>query len=193
MPTLIPTPNPLSFHPTLPSSPSPRDPSKNTHSSLADSIDRILSTCSHKLWGFTIYRTTYSSPALWSHCLAKLHLEIEDQLRFDDAVDLLESMSFTVFDDADRFDGASTEDIRRHFNFVGCDGTGARARDGCWSEWWIDEENGGLKGEAKTEREEERKTEEERKERKEKKRVDLNPSRVAQSMMWAGSEFHTLN
>ncbi|SMR57276.1 unnamed protein product [Zymoseptoria tritici ST99CH_1E4] len=86
------------------------------HTTLAQDIDCGMLRNGHCLWGFVIYRTTYTSHLDWDQCLHRLRHQHAETLAFDHAADLLESNPFTVFDDATRFENATAAEIRQHFN-----------------------------------------------------------------------------
>jgi hypothetical protein len=100
--------------PELPLSTCPRgDSSRNT----ADQIDEQLREDGHRVWGFAIYRCTYSDDAAWETFLERIHASIWASMRYYNGLDLLEEDRFrlTVIEDANRFDGASRQIVREHF------------------------------------------------------------------------------
>lgn len=99
-----------------PQNPSPRDPSISTESSYPDKIDAGLQADEHRTWGFVIYRTTYQSDADWAEFLRRLRYWTSEDMVYFNGQDILDLMTWTVFDDESLFDGADTAAIRRHFH-----------------------------------------------------------------------------
>ena len=87
----------------------------------ADNIRRRLDEEGHRVWGFVIYRCTYGDDAAWEECLRRLNAATRSNMRFYEALDLLDGeddryrFKQTIFSDAAKFDGASTQVVRRHF------------------------------------------------------------------------------
>ena len=95
--------------------PSPRNPQVSTHSSHADRIEANYQADGHSTWGFAIYRTTYESDEDWTELLRRLRMWTTDNMDFYNGQDVLDRMTWTIFDDRERFDSANTSTIRRHF------------------------------------------------------------------------------
>jgi len=86
-----------------------------THCNTADNIERSLQEDGNRRWGFVIYCCTYSSDADWDLFMACLQREARGALEMYCGLDMLDSLSMTVFADRELFDGASTSVIRQHF------------------------------------------------------------------------------
>lgn len=102
-------------HPT-PRFPSHRTPHLETQDNLADQISSHLLQIRHRKWGFVVYRCTYEDDNLWDLVLSRLKQYLRDSLSKFNGLNLLEIMLWTVFDDQEKFDDASTATIRDHFN-----------------------------------------------------------------------------
>ncbi|KAF2724855.1 hypothetical protein K431DRAFT_309966, partial [Polychaeton citri CBS 116435] len=96
--------------------PSPRNPRISRDFSHPDKIEARLQADAHQTWGYVIYRTTYESEADWTEFLRRLHLWTEDNMDYYNGRDILDIMTWTIFDDRSLFDGADTASIRRHFS-----------------------------------------------------------------------------
>jgi hypothetical protein len=95
--------------------PSPRNPRISTDSNHADLIEQGTQADGHRTWGFVIYRTTYSSDADWAQFMRRLRWWTTDAMEIFNGLDVLDRMTWTIFDDAEHFDGADTAAVRRHF------------------------------------------------------------------------------
>jgi hypothetical protein len=95
--------------------PSPRNPRISRESSHADLIEAGTQADGHRTWGYVIYRTTYESDADWAEFMRRLRWWTTDAMEIFNGQDVLDRMAWTVFDDAERFDGADTAAVRRHF------------------------------------------------------------------------------
>jgi hypothetical protein len=95
--------------------PSPRNPRISRESSHADLIEEGYQADGHQTWGFVIYRTTYENDADWAEFMRRLRWWTTDAMEVFGGQDVLDRMAWTVFDDAERFDGADTAAVRRHF------------------------------------------------------------------------------
>jgi hypothetical protein len=62
-----------------------------------------------------IYRCTYGSDSDWEEFMRRLRYQIQHTLEFYNGLDLMDSLSLTVFEDPSIFDDASTSAIREHF------------------------------------------------------------------------------
>ncbi len=92
----------------------PRDP----WAPLSD-IDSGLWT--HQLtpdapWGMVVYRAAYDDDAAWERMLLKIFETLVDSLEAEDRLDLLPRHRLVVMDDRSRFDGATPDSVRAHFN-----------------------------------------------------------------------------
>lgn len=95
--------------------PSKRTPDRDTHFNDADSVERQLAEDGHKIWGWVIYRCTYEDDEEWTEFMHRLRYYIEDTLRFDNALDMLSSLDYQVFDNRETFDRVHPSVVREHF------------------------------------------------------------------------------
>ncbi|CAD0109395.1 unnamed protein product [Aureobasidium uvarum] len=95
--------------------PFPRNPQISTHSSHADRIEAGYQADGHKTWGFVIYRTTYEDDTDWTEFMRRLRYWTMDNMKFYNGQDVLDRMTWTIFDNRERFDGADVSTIRQHF------------------------------------------------------------------------------
>ncbi|KAH0338003.1 hypothetical protein KCU81_g7867, partial [Aureobasidium melanogenum] len=95
--------------------PSPRNPRISTNSSFADRIEAQYQADRHRTWGYVIYRTTYKDEAAWTEFMRRLRFWATDSMEFCNGQDVLDKMTWTVFDNKERFDGVNTATIRQHF------------------------------------------------------------------------------
>jgi hypothetical protein len=98
-----------------PHTPSPRTPKYSTHNNNADNIERYLQEDDHRTWGFVIYRCTYENDDDWDEFMERLRYQTRDSLEAYNGLDMMDSLSMTVFEDQSVFDGASTTIVREHF------------------------------------------------------------------------------
>ena len=99
-----------------PSSPSPRTPQYSTHNNNADNIERHLHEDSHTKWGFIIYRCTYASDADWAEFMDRLRHRTSSALETYNGLDMLDGLlPFTVIEDRQTLDNATTATVRDHF------------------------------------------------------------------------------
>lgn len=94
--------------------PSQRTPDRETKHNDADDVERQLAEDGHKIWGWVIYRCTYESDEDWKQFMNRLYFYVHDNLKEDNALDMLESLNYHVFEDR-AFDGAHPSTIREHF------------------------------------------------------------------------------
>ncbi|KAK4565616.1 hypothetical protein LTR86_003464 [Recurvomyces mirabilis] len=95
--------------------PSPRNPQISTQSSHADRIEANYQADGHKTWGFVIYRTTYDHDTDWTEFMRRLRAWTAENMDFYHGDDVLQRMTWTVFDDRAQFDGVDAAAVRRHF------------------------------------------------------------------------------
>ncbi|KAI2621219.1 hypothetical protein GGR54DRAFT_600592 [Hypoxylon sp. NC1633] len=90
----------------------------STDSNPADKIERHLRADGHRIWGFAVYRCTYTSDAAWESCMQRINASVRKAMDLYNGRDLLEEGCFklTVIADASTLDGASTQAVRRHFS-----------------------------------------------------------------------------
>ena len=91
-----------------------RTPQYSTHNNQADNIERYLQEDGHRTWGFVIYRCTYESDDDWDRFMG-LRDQIRCTLEIYNGLDMMDSLSVTVFEDRSILDGASTSVVREHF------------------------------------------------------------------------------
>lgn len=80
------------------------------------SISGKFSTKRNLHWGFSIYRCSYKNESVWSRLLQRLREQIESDLECNQRMDLLSRHQLVINDDIEKFDGATSHDIRDHFN-----------------------------------------------------------------------------
>lgn len=79
-------------------------------------IEEQMQQYGHDTWGYVIYRTTYESDCDWNNFITQLNAKLDDVFDFYNGKDILDKFTLTVMDDRALFDGASTHEIRRHFD-----------------------------------------------------------------------------
>lgn len=97
---------------------SPRTPNTiSTHFNGADQIERQLRADGHRIWGFVVYRCTYTSDSAWELFIQRINASLRQAMYVYNGHDLLEEGCFklTVVADASMLDGATTQAVRRHF------------------------------------------------------------------------------
>ncbi|EFR02318.1 hypothetical protein MGYG_05315 [Nannizzia gypsea CBS 118893] len=67
-------------------------------------------------WGWVIYRTSYSDEKAWQRMKSLIHNELMDSLKISKRMDLLLFNETIYMDDKAKFEGATSHDIRDHFN-----------------------------------------------------------------------------
>jgi hypothetical protein len=95
--------------------PSRRTPDTETDTNKADIIERQLQGDNHKIWGWVIYRCTYSSDTDWANFMSRLDFHIKNSLRLHNGLDMMESLDYHVFEDKAMFDAANPVTVREHF------------------------------------------------------------------------------
>ncbi|RAL08483.1 uncharacterized protein BO97DRAFT_408310 [Aspergillus homomorphus CBS 101889] len=81
----------------------------------ADVIERNMRNDGFRTWGLVLYRCTYASDADWTEFMSRFRHQVRSELESHDGLDLLDSFALTVVDDR-RFDGATPDTVRTHFN-----------------------------------------------------------------------------
>jgi hypothetical protein len=76
-----------------------RTPQYFTHFNNADNIERYLQEDGHRTWGFVIYRCTYESDDDWGRFMERLRDQIRYELKLFNGLDMMDSLSVTVFED----------------------------------------------------------------------------------------------
>lgn len=94
---------------------SKRTPESSWRYNIADRTDRQMQQDDHQLWGFVIYRTTYNNDTEWAEALSRLRHDYEEAFHMDNGDDILGQLRLTVMDDKQKFNGATADDIRHHF------------------------------------------------------------------------------
>lgn len=79
-------------------------------------ISNALNRNHYDTWGFVIYRTDYDSDELWSRCKHIITTNAKEQIEDSDAPEVVQSLTWTFFDDRVAFQGASKAELRMHFN-----------------------------------------------------------------------------
>lgn len=95
--------------------PSRRTPDRETAFNNADNVERQLQEDGHKIWGWVIYRCTYENDREWDEFMKSLRFYIDETLRYDNGLDMLESLDYHIFEDRARFNQAHPAVIRDHF------------------------------------------------------------------------------
>jgi hypothetical protein len=95
--------------------PSRRTPERETVFNNADNVERQLQEDGHKIWGWVIYRCTYANDEEWAEFMARLRYWNEYTLRSSNALDMLPSVDYQVFENSDIFDNAHPSTVREHF------------------------------------------------------------------------------
>ena len=95
--------------------PSRRMPERETIFHNPDNVERQLQEDGHKIWGWVIYRCTYGNDEEWAEFMRRLTYYIENTLRDNNALDMLPSADYHVFEDRDQFDGAHPSAVLDHF------------------------------------------------------------------------------
>jgi hypothetical protein len=81
----------------------------------ADLVEWQMKRDRQRIWGFALYRCTYSSEPDWQEFLARLNACTEHLLDQNNGRDLLLSLNLSLHDDRDIFDGATAAFVRQHF------------------------------------------------------------------------------
>ena len=84
-----------------------------------DGIDEALNDYSLKPdtpWGMVVYRASYGDDVAWEQMLRLLLRHLIEGLEMTGRLDLLPRHRLVVMDDRSRFDGATPERVREHFN-----------------------------------------------------------------------------
>ncbi|KOS43014.1 hypothetical protein ACN38_g6088 [Penicillium nordicum] len=88
------------------------DDYKNIDASLSDKFSKKRGLP----WGFSIYRCSYRDESAWSRLLQHLREKIESDLECNQRMDLLSHHQLVINDDIEKLNGATSHDIRDHFN-----------------------------------------------------------------------------
>lgn len=67
-------------------------------------------------WGYVIYRCTYQDDRAWHRMLQLINDHVKSDLEAEERMDLLPCHQLVVMDDQMKFDGATTHEVRDHFN-----------------------------------------------------------------------------
>ena len=95
--------------------PSRRMPERETIFHNPDNVERQLQEDGHKIWAWVIYRCTYGNDEEWAEFMRRLTYYIENTLRDNNALDMLPSADYHVFEDRDQFDSAHPSAVIEHF------------------------------------------------------------------------------
>jgi len=80
-------------------------------------LESKLRTTGHDVWGWVVYRCTYSSDLDWSAFMKALEATTKDDLEFYGASEAIAKQHvWTVIDDRERLEHASKADVRKMFN-----------------------------------------------------------------------------
>ncbi|KAI7231022.1 hypothetical protein KC330_g6631 [Hortaea werneckii] len=82
----------------------------------AAKIKRNLSQHNHDRWGFAIYRCTYGDDAAWDRFTDIITTRAQKEIRELGELEILDKLEWTIFDDREIFDNATTDFLREHFN-----------------------------------------------------------------------------
>jgi len=96
--------------------PSRRMPERDSAFVNADNVERQLQEDGHKIWGWVIYRCTYADDEEWAEFMARLRYYFENTLRENNALDMLTSLNYHVFEDRELFDGLHPSAVLEHFS-----------------------------------------------------------------------------
>lgn len=81
-----------------------------------DQIKMYLRRDRHRIWGFVVYRCTYSSDEDWVRFMDILRQENRKALSYEEGgLEMWESLDMTVFEDRSTLDGASKGFVREQF------------------------------------------------------------------------------
>ncbi|KAK1763087.1 hypothetical protein QBC33DRAFT_550320 [Phialemonium atrogriseum] len=67
-------------------------------------------------WGLVVYRVSYGDDAAWEHILAQINENLKESLEGNDRQDLLARHQLVVMNNRLQFDGATTDQVRKHFS-----------------------------------------------------------------------------
>ncbi|QIW97075.1 hypothetical protein AMS68_002593 [Peltaster fructicola] len=95
--------------------PSLRNPQFSRDVNYADRIEAQCQEDNHRTWGFVIYRTTYESDADWEEVICRIRAHTQGTMDMFNGQDVLDRMTWTIFDDRSLFDDVPTATIRKHF------------------------------------------------------------------------------
>lgn len=83
-----------------------------------DTIQKLFEGWHHSKWGFVIYRCTYASDDDFKAFILRLKTYATDSIEFHgaDSRPIVQHLTWTVVEDREELDGASTADVRRRFD-----------------------------------------------------------------------------
>lgn len=102
--------------PISPSRKSKRTPQFSFLGNTADLIECGLEHDSHQVWGFVIFRCTYSNDAAWVQRLAALRERARCTLEYYNGADIFARMEMTVVEDREALEGASIAVVKARFD-----------------------------------------------------------------------------
>ncbi|KAI7309553.1 hypothetical protein KC315_g12950 [Hortaea werneckii] len=79
-------------------------------------IKRNLNQDSQDRWGFAIYRCTYDDDAAWDRFTDIITTRAQKETRELGEPEILDKLEWTILDDRQIFDNATTGFLRKHFN-----------------------------------------------------------------------------
>jgi hypothetical protein len=87
------------------------------NTNAVDKLDSILKGSGQKVWGWVIYRGTYSSDSEWAEFMEKLKTETQDVFNEYGAPETVKNQHvWTVIEDRERLEDATKSDVRRMFS-----------------------------------------------------------------------------
>jgi hypothetical protein len=99
-------------------------------------IRDLLIERGHRKWGFVIYRCTYDDDDAWVRFMEIANRRGEDDLTDSDVPELLQTLDWKVHEDRELLDGASKDQVRKHFlSWVASDAAKAEQYDPNRPEW----------------------------------------------------------
>ena len=84
--------------------------------SEAAKVKSNLNLDNHDRWGFAIYRCTYGDDAAWDRFKDIITIRARKEIRELGEPEILDKLEWTIFDDREIFDNATTAFLREHFN-----------------------------------------------------------------------------
>ncbi|KAG9664798.1 hypothetical protein KCU98_g4624, partial [Aureobasidium melanogenum] len=93
----------------------------DTANNKADTIERQFQEDNHGIWGWAIYRCTYSSDRDRADLMLRPSFYIQESLQEHNGLDMMESLNYQVLEDEALFDAAKPATVREHFRQWGQD------------------------------------------------------------------------
>ncbi|GAB1736162.1 hypothetical protein NU219Hw_g6838t1 [Hortaea werneckii] len=82
----------------------------------AAKVKRNLNQDNHDRWGFAIYRCTYGDDGAWDRFKDIISTRAQKEILELDEPEILDKLEWTIFDNRDIFDHATTDFLCKHFN-----------------------------------------------------------------------------